>query len=205
MLWSCLLELLCFIGLSVLCLYFHSTLKSFLFPSQFLSWSSFDLVIGGSASMSLYTFCCFYCHWYTALIDGGQVWCRELYQLSYACWHLLCVLIYSQFCRKFSWLLRRNYILLCLGGLFCSCLVGPFGLWHYLTQHILFLVFVRISCLLARVGHWSYYYCVMVNLMIQAKVVLALWSCLAYKYLLWNVFLFLVIVFYNFDGYSDLD
>ena len=41
-----------------------------------------------------------------------------LFQLSCICWDLFCVHIYGQFWRKFSEVLDRRYILLCLGEMF---------------------------------------------------------------------------------------
>lgn len=43
-----------------------------------------------------------------------------LYLLS-----LLCVQVHNQFLRKFHQMLRRKYILLCLGEMFYKYLLGP--------------------------------------------------------------------------------
>lgn len=59
------------------------------------------------------------------ITHSGLIRCRILFQFSYVCWDLICALVYGQdFWRKFHWLLRRKYVLLCFGVMFCRCQSG---------------------------------------------------------------------------------
>lgn len=129
MLWTHLLGLpsLCLTGLGMLC--FHLVLF-YLFPSWFLSWSTFHSVVRCSVSMSLYP-PCYFCYLYPAFINGSHVGCSVFFAFSYISWDLLCVLLF-RLLRKYS---------LCLGHVFCRCVLGPFVLWGYLTLVFLCLFF----------------------------------------------------------------
>ena len=89
--------------------------------------------------------------WYPALIHGGRIGYREFFQFSCSCWDLLCDQVCDQFWRLFCEVLRRRYILLCLGEIAYKFLIGPFD--SYYLQFFLCFNFVWIDSSLVRVGH----------------------------------------------------
>lgn len=91
-----------------------------------------------SITTNLWTSHCFYCCCFSALIHGGQIGRRVLFQFSWTYWDLFCVPVLGQFQRKFYELLRRRFILLCLGKVFGKYLLEPFGLWPQLASAFMF-------------------------------------------------------------------
>jgi hypothetical protein len=63
--------------------------------------------------------------------------------------------------RTFHRLLRRLYIVLFQGGIFCSHLPSPFALWCHLVLGIFLLIFwLDDLCIGQREAEVSHYYCV---------------------------------------------
>lgn len=88
----------------------------------------------------------------------------ELLSLSFSNWKFLCNIFweYSHFVENIMGYQKE-------GIFFCVWVKCPvyiklsFGLWLQLTPVILHLIFVCLTCLLARVGYWSHHYhCAMV-------------------------------------------
>lgn len=86
-------------------------------------------------SMSLEVFCYFGYPWWSEGMKG--VLSVFLYLLR-----LACVQVCHQFWRKLCGMLKRRYILFCLGEMFCKYPLNPFGFQHLLAPVFLLLVFV---------------------------------------------------------------
>jgi hypothetical protein len=86
-----------------------------------------------SASNYLCIFCCCFCCWVLVSVYCDEIEFRVLFLFSYICWGFLCALRYDLFRRNFPWLLRRMYIVLLLGEIFCSYQLDPFDLWCHLA------------------------------------------------------------------------
>ena len=84
-LWVFLLALLslCPIDLGMLYLHFHWILKSLWFLSLFLPWIRHHWVEYCSASMCLWTICCFCCYWRPLLFHVDLIGGMELGRYSY--------------------------------------------------------------------------------------------------------------------------
>lgn len=107
---------LCLLSFSILGFHFRSIVKSLKFSSYFLSWPIFHSIVSSPVSMSLHIFCRFYCCWYPAFFCGSRCYVSFLMSMRLA----LCPSTWSVL-EKWG-----IFILLCLGGMFCNYLLGPF-------------------------------------------------------------------------------
>jgi hypothetical protein len=107
--------------------------------SLFLPWLSQYFIESCSVSISLPTFCYFYCYWNPASIYGGMIRHRGFW---FYCiyWDLLYDQIYSQFGGIFE-VLRIRYILLCFSEIYII-LLCTFESSHLLAPIFLSLVFL---------------------------------------------------------------
>jgi hypothetical protein len=77
--------------------------------------------------------------------------CR--YFIECICWGLLCDQFYAQFRKMFCEVLRRRYILLCLGEMLYRYMFGPF--WIITSVSFFCLVSVSMTCPLVRGWYWG--------------------------------------------------
>lgn len=107
--------------------------------------SSFSIELSSFHKFISFLFFCYW--WYSVLTHGVQVGCRVLFQFYCICWDLLFVRLCGHIWRKFHKMLRRKYIVLCWGEMFCKYL----SIWFIkLVSSGIFLF-----CLFVRVGFLS--------------------------------------------------
>lgn len=133
--------LYCISEVWVQCFHFYWVLKCFKISSLFLSWLIFHSIVSCSISKCLYTFYCLYYCWYRSLIHSDQK------DAGY--WWLVCLQVFGQFWIEFHELLRRMYIIPCLGKMFSKFLSFDSTLFSP-SISLFSWVFFCMSCLLSR-------------------------------------------------------